>query len=187
MYELTSEDIDLVKERAKIASSRSKLPWQELQSMGWLGLLQAAMSFDPSIGQFGNYARPRIDGAIKDALRTEHGRVDSQGHRRMKRHPLFIDFDSIDRAWSSHRDERSHLEEEEFAEWLLGHLPPRHQLAFRMRFWDGLSEKEIAAYMNVCEGRVSQILRRGKLRLLELITRQQFARPEPVDEPLLAL
>ena len=156
--------------------------------MGWLGLLKAAQRFDPSVGQFGNYARQKIDGAIRDALRKEWGRVDSQGHRRMKRHPQFIDFDLIDRMWATHDDERDHTEQIEFAETMLGALSPRYRYVFHLYFWDGLSQKEIAKILNVCEGRVAQIMRKGFGQMLSKGTGHLVPRSrKPVDEPLLAL
>lgn len=179
MRELTSTDFDLVAFRAKVAAKRCGLPWQELQSLGWMGLLRAAANYDGSFGvPFAAYAQQRIDGEIKDRLRCEYG-TDQISRKKMKLRPTFTGTPLDGRAWHD-TDLAPRLDVEE----MLSVLPERWQRIMRKYHLESYTALEIAQMEDVCEGRIHQILRRSMTRIRECFGVKVTWE---VDEPLLAL
>ena len=190
--DLTPKDIAMVESVARRMAQRSRLPWEELQSLGWLGLLRAAKSFDPSRGvPFEVWAEKKIAGEIKDRLRAEYGSA-QLGTGRMKYHAMTVgDVGLFDEMPSRDRAHEECVDARDSCAWALSHLTPRRQRIFSMRFFDGCTERETADYVGVCEGRISQILREGCERMREIL-RPEGAQPlvesvQVVDEPLLSM
>lgn len=194
MRELTPDDIALVESVARDQALRCRVPWEELQSLGWLGLLRAARTFDPSRGvDFGAWARLKIRGEIRDRLRIEWGSA-QLGTKRMKLHPQFLDDLELlrtldEKSWRPLSDQRR-LELRDICDWGLKFLSEREQRVFRMRFYDSCTEQEIADYLGVTESRVCHILRRG-LKLLHTHMKAEigdaYREVKRVDEPLMEL
>jgi len=187
--ELTPDDIALVESVARRMASRSRLPWEELQSLGWLGLLRAAQRFDPSRGvPFEIWAETKIRGEIKDKLRKEYGSKQIGTRSRMQWHPEFIGDTELDAFVRNSTSDIAALENRDLCEWLLAPLKPKYQRAFYLRFYEGLEEQEIAGYMGLTESRVSQMLARGR-KSMGMRAKVEFRHhmPVPVDEPLLAM
>ncbi len=62
---LVALNVGLVKKVANRFAKNSKLPYEELEAIGYHGLIKAVEAFDPSKGhQFSSYAVPRIRGAM---------------------------------------------------------------------------------------------------------------------------
>lgn len=68
-----------------------------------------------------------------------------------------------------------HLEDRDTVEGLLDRLPERERTILRLRFWDDLSQSEIAARMQVSQMHVSRLLSRSLARLR--VVAEQAARP----------
>ena len=68
------------------AAEKQNIDHGDLVQVGTLGLIDAARRFDPSRGRaFRAFARPRVEGAIRDALRAADplSRQERQGVRRL--------------------------------------------------------------------------------------------------------
>ncbi len=60
----------------------------------------------------------------------------------------------------------------------VGELPERVQIAVRLRYWDGLTEAQVARHMGVSTGTASAMLSQGRARL-----RQSLATSATNDQP----
>jgi RNA polymerase sigma factor (sigma-70 family) len=80
---------------------------QDLTGIGYLGLMKAAATFDPSRGKFSTHAMPRIRGAILDSIRASHGREGSA-----RRNARFVS----DRALTTHAAPETEPEPERWPE-----------------------------------------------------------------------
>lgn len=142
---------------------------------------------------FGAWATLKVRGEIRDKLRVEHGSAQI-GTRRMKLHPQFLDdlelLRTLDEKEQRRPSDQRALELREVCAWGLKFLSEREQRIIRMRFFDGCTEQEIADYEHVCEGRISQILRRS-IKLLHTHLKVEigdiYREVKRVDEPLMEL
>jgi len=177
--EINIEDyIYLVKQIAR--SMKRTLPPQvdveDLESAGYLGLIDAAGKYDSSRKtKFATYATPRIRGAIGDELR----RVDWVPRlvRQRKEVPIFMaHFSDISRLSSNDDDDNNSgfVVEDNGVDQIkridmklrmkeaILQLKPKYQEAVYLYYFDGWTLKEAARYMGTTESRVCQILKRAR-------------------------
>lgn len=84
--QLIDENIDLVKYRSMAAARRFGDECGEYMTSGYIGLVDAAERFEPRRGiRFRTFAQRRVDGAILDQVRNQHGRKGSRRHRTLSR------------------------------------------------------------------------------------------------------
>lgn len=145
---------------------------EELQSAAYMGLVEAASRFDPSLGiAFSTFAYPRIFGAIHDYLR-EQGWLRRGGS---------FNILSLD---SKEPDEDTCLKDtlaaptkddtEECFNVITRGLDTQAQQVLRHYFIDDLSMKEVGDKFGVSESRISQLIKQYKSRLRSLWTREEI-------------
>jgi len=71
------------------------------------------------------------------------------------------------------------LEDRATLDWALARLPERAQQIIRMRFFDDLSQAEIARRLGISQMHVSRILREALARLRALVSDRRSAPEEP--------
>lgn len=141
----------------------------ELVSAGTIGLIKAAHRFDSKRGlQFGMYARHRIRGEMLDYLRA----LDplSRGERRVRRQcagcpevsggPTWVSLDMVLTEVSKiQSDEEPQVDSISRTQIATARdcLSERENRVIELSFYAEWRNREIAQYMGVTEGRVSQI------------------------------
>lgn len=91
--QLIEENLDLVKYRSLEAAKRYGDEYGEYMTSGYLGLCEAAERFDPAHGvKFRSFAQRRVDGAIIDQFRRDHGR---RGGGRYAMHSRVYSIDAL--------------------------------------------------------------------------------------------
>jgi hypothetical protein len=122
----------------------------ELKSVAYLGLVDAALRFDPSKGAFANYARTRISGEITDFLRRERS---------------FVNLDEVSEPGYAQ------VFYDDFFDVVEDELGPSGGEIVRSYYVDGMTLKDIGRERGFSESRASQILggchRRMKRRFKE--------------------
>jgi len=151
----------------KIAKSKkrklSHVSYDELQSAAYLGLVEAAQSYQPEENDcFAAFAVWRIIGAVRDYLREL-----SWGSRAnpQKMEPI-----------TSHEDELFTEEvtiDCEFFEDLIKWLPVVNKTVMRLYYLEGRKIAEIAGTLGVHQSRISQILSDSRNRLYASWDNQQ--------------
>lgn len=103
---------------------RRKLPLDDLEQAGRLGLVQAALRFDPTLGlKFTTIAERRIVGSIKDLIRKEYGR---KTHIEQRGLITFVNIDSVSQWLLPHYDSRNDLDRDILMRQLIDWLSIRH-------------------------------------------------------------
>ena len=156
----------------------------DLVAAGTLGLLYALRSSTHTCNEmFVAYARIRVQGAVMDELRKHdwsprRRRARPDGKERADRAvPVSVSvvrFDDLPEGTSpfalpdegaSPLDDLIAHRERNALQGALSTLPEREALVLRMRYFDDMPSKSIAAAMSVSEARVSQLNARANLRL----------------------
>jgi len=137
--------------RIKSLSAPPCISFDELESAAYMGLVDAALKFDPGRGSaFSSYARIRIDGEMRDYMRLsmvgDRIRLISEGE----------DFPSK----QSTNDELD-----------LSCLDDKEAKILRLYYIDNKAMKEIGFSEGVSESRISQILCSCRKKLKRHITR----------------
>lgn len=143
----------------------------ELQSAAYMGLVEAAMTFDPSRKvNFATYARHRIRGAIRDYRRL----VLSEGWRGDPAHrPVFQtirgDVEAYGRVLKAQDDRPvgAEIESTEAVEKWLSRLPKIQAAACRLIYLHGKSQDEAAALLGYSKSYVSRLHRDAISRLIQ--------------------
>lgn len=126
--------------KIKSLSAPPSVSFEELKSAAYMGLVDAALKFDPNRGSaFSSYARTRIDGEMKDFMRRS-----LFGSRTR---PIMDGED-----FPEMRDEVPRLDLD------LSCLSPRETKILGLYYIDRKAMKEIGVSEGVGESRVSQIL-----------------------------
>jgi RNA polymerase sigma factor for flagellar operon FliA len=172
--ELALAHADLVDKEVR----RGPDPWfvDDLRQEAFIGLLDAASRFDPERGEFRQYARRRIRGAIRDWCR----RFPHPDSRRLCRKGWLLtetdvtvhktlpmsDIDdpikmSVFDGESEGMTPYEYAASRDEVRNMLACLGPRSRTIILGGVIEGIDYTEIAAELGVCKSRVSQLLRRA--------------------------
>lgn len=164
MREITADDIDRTKRIVfHMHIPRSMEPDDAMQE-GFLGLLQAAQTYDPSRGSFMPYAASRIKGAVRDALRRDDYLTRSRRQKandgtvgEVERPKSLTEYDKLDpRVFGSCDD--GDIARRMTLHAAVGSVQGRNGTVLR-RWLMGESQAAIGRSIGLSESRVSQIRR----------------------------
>lgn len=151
----------------KLAKNKKKtLPkyvsLDDVMSAAFYGLVDAAEKYDSSKCSFGFYAKLRISGEICDYLR--------EICRDSSRYGTSLDFREEDGFSLAETIQVAVTDDgKEFLEDISKNLFGIEKTVFSLYYGDNLTLKEIGTSIGVSEGRVSQILTKGKETVKEYI------------------
>lgn len=136
---------------------------EDLKSAAYLGLVEAASRFDPSIGvAFSTFAYPRIFGAIHDYLRE-------QGWLRRGDNTHVLSLDSSeggeDCLLRDTIQAKATDDTEECFEVIMLNLDDQAKEVLKTYFIDEYSMKEVGEKFGVSESRISQLIKSYKARI----------------------
>lgn len=140
--------MDLAHRAARSFQSR-KFTDDDFRSMAYIGLCEAADSYQPDKGPFRPYAYYRIYGSIVDQLRLING-------RRFQKTRLVLNQQKVDDL-QSNRNEMAQFEAREYLEKTLPNLSKRELRVLKMIYIDGLTLEDIGPMEGVDPSRISQI------------------------------
>ena len=136
------------------------VPFDEIQSAAYFGLVDAASRYQKEKGSFSNFAFIRIIGEIKDYFKNNISKIPQIS--------TSLEDSSIDLEAKS---TKTSMETEDFFEFATKVLNAIGKKVIRLYYIEGKSMKEIGEILNISESRVSQImkeyLRQIKLCYLE--------------------
>jgi RNA polymerase sigma factor (sigma-70 family) len=124
----------------------------DLKSVAYMGLVNAARKFDPSKGSFGVYAKIRICGDIKDYLKK-----------------IIAQSDIGNMLVQEAREETNELSTRDFFEFIATKLNDAEGDVVRMYYMEDKTLKEIGETRGVSESRISQILGSSIKRLQRVL------------------
>lgn len=132
---------------------RRRYEYDELVSLGCVGLAEGLESYDPSRGKLSSHVVPRIRGAILDAVRRDKGR----GRR------TFVAIESVElRDPAESVQKRLEREERDARLWsAVDGLKPKEAATLRGIFLYEQTLSEIAFRLAVSSPRVSQLKTSG--------------------------
>lgn len=152
----------------KLASERKKsLPnrvdLDDLKSAAYFGLVDAAQKFDPSkTVSFGTYAKFRIVGEIQDFIR--------ESYRDNERYGVSLDQpDENGNCMAGNVPQGEPTDFDEFFDDVTKTLNELDKSIVSSYYVDDLSLKEIGAKIGVSESRVSQLLKRSRESMKEVV------------------
>jgi RNA polymerase sigma factor (sigma-70 family) len=125
----------------------------ELKSAAYLGLTQAANKFNPELGSFYGYAHIRINGAIKDHLRS----LLDYGKDNIIDDVIFV--------------EKDNLQTNDFFDVVSKKLSKSESKIIRMYYIESKTMKEIGELESISESRVSQIISSSHKKLKRTLKR----------------
>jgi RNA polymerase sigma factor (sigma-70 family) len=159
--ELAERYVPLAKSIAKPLKLAFPSSADDFESAALFGLVEAAQSFDPDRGvKFATFARYRIRGALRDALRDM---VASGFHGNADESPcvtsMTAESEEMGRMLLTSPDEPvgALFDGDEFVERCLMQLPARHRAACRKIYVDGKSQAEAAAELGYSKSRLSYL------------------------------
>lgn len=161
--------MELARVMARVQARRYPRWRDDWESAAYLGLVQAAQMFDPTRGvKFDTFARPRIAGSMLDARRglgpAGWKRIRLQGPAPRTK---TLDCDVADRGASSVGTD---LERSDDFDALVRHLYPGERVVIRLRYFEDLSQDEIAQRIGCSQANVSHRHTRGLAVLRERLT-----------------
>jgi RNA polymerase sigma factor (sigma-70 family) len=172
---------------ARALAQRVKAPWpaeeEELQSIAYMALVEAAQRFDPSRNvNFATYARHRIRGALRDCQRLlfspawrsdrPHGAIFQKLGEHAEKYGQVIGI-------RPDRPIGTQIEATEAVEEWLKRLPRAHAAACRLIYLGGKSQDEAAALVGCSKSFLSRLHREA---ITSLIRDYQAARASQDQE-----
>lgn len=168
--QLIDENLDLVVYRAQAAAKRYHDEYGEFMTSGYIGLMRAAERFDPDKDvRFRQYAQYRIDGAIRDQVRSETtGRTNDTKSGGSPRWHMWNRTRSLD-SMLGDKDDWAHksdflctetvdeIEQRDAFRNLLRGLSRQEQLILTLYYVEGMNFREIGRVMRLSESRICQI------------------------------
>lgn len=141
----------------------------ELFSIAYEGLCDAAARFSPDRGTFRSYAFTRIRGAIVDEARVRLGREGTVRPHRIPAHAIssLEELDSSGFQARADDDSIDSIESRDFIDCMLAQLPEREKLCMTLLLLEGLHQYEIAEVLGVTPARVSQLVASAGRRILK--------------------
>ena len=167
--ELIERHLPLVRSVARRFADRGE-PLEDLVQVGCVGLIKAVDRYDPARGvTLGAYAAPTIEGEIRNHLR-DRGTVirlpRGAAPGSAARTPLPLE--ASPQPWPDPAAEQGLARSEDRAllDGGLRHLRSRERRIVELRYYDGLSQRRIAATLGISQVHVSRLLRESldKLR-----------------------
>ena len=157
MKTISEEHLALIRTEAKKFANRvTGVDWRDCMTSGYIGLLDAQESFDPSRGfKFTTYAAHRVRGAIQDGFRMEN----NTRRRNRPAHPVSLS--KADQFVSS-RPYQSSVDEQDEVDRLTRGVPRKYRKAIGMMI-QGYEKQEVAKSLRVKPQRL-QYLIRSKIR-----------------------
>lgn len=114
----------------------------ELKSAAYLGLLNASIKYDSSLGSFYNYACIRINGSIKDHLKSLlHNGINNS---EQKLDVFFL--------------EKNKIDTNDFFDFVSSKINPSEYNIIKMYYIESKTMKEIGDIEGISESRISQII-----------------------------
>lgn len=159
---LVQENLGIVFDIAEVMAGKLRREAGDLVTSGYIGLTEAAKSFDPLKGaSFKTHAEYRVKGAMIDQHRREFGRKYSDGrdNPRMKfnkereRVPL-LDFACVQPAV----DSQSELND--YIDWATEGLSIGDKLIVNLAVHEEMNQREIGDTMDCSESSISQVLKK---------------------------
>jgi RNA polymerase sigma factor FliA len=144
----------------------SGVPFQvnELIQWGKIGLWDACNRYEGPEEEFHFYAKVRIRGQIIDEIRKESGYVRRAGSDHQPEYRPVFDSDSVDRTLGEDQLTARQLLMKVMAR--MADLSKREETILLKYYFEGLTQKELAAQLNISEPRVCQIKTKAVERLL---------------------
>jgi RNA polymerase sigma factor for flagellar operon FliA len=144
--------LDYIPLANKIAWQKSKktpnsITFEDLKSVAYLGLVEAANKFDPNKGPFYIYASIKINGHIIDHLRF----YKKNDINKMIEQDSFIEY--------------SHLDLIDFFDFIESKLDKISSKIIKMYYLEEKTMKEIGKAQGITESRVCQILKKCNCKL----------------------
>lgn len=135
----------------------SGFPFQieELIHWGKIGLWDACNRYEGSEDEFVYYARVRIRGQIIDEIRKESGYVRRAGPDNQPEFRDVLDNDVVDLTLGEDQVSSRQLLLKVIAK--MAKLTKREETIILKYYFEGMTQKELAAQLNVSEPRISQI------------------------------
>jgi RNA polymerase sigma factor (sigma-70 family) len=141
--DLADEHWPYARSLAKPFKARLPRLRDEFDSAAALGLVEAALAFEPGRGaKFSTYARPRVVGRLRDAWRSHAGQPT----------PLPLE---VEPAYH----EPSPLDLADALDHRLRPLPPRNRTVCRLIYRDGLTQVECGRVLGLGQHRINEIHR----------------------------
>lgn len=130
----------------------------EIKSAAYMGLIDASIKYDPSIGSFYNYASIRINGSIKDHLKSlsNNGINNSEQETDV----FFI--------------EKNKIDTNDFFDFVSSKIDTAEYKIIRMYYIESKTMKEIGDAEGLCESRISQIISKSHAKLREALKEVQL-------------
>ena len=146
----------------------SGVPFQinELIQWGKIGLWDACNRYEGADTEFVFYARVRIRGQIIDEIRKESGYIRRAGPDNQPEFRAVLDSDSVDLTLGEDQVSSRQLLLKVIAK--MAKLTKREETIILKYYFEGMTQKELAAQLNVSEPRVSQIKTEGVGKLLKM-------------------
>lgn len=139
---------------------------EELKSAAYLGLVEAASRFDPSVGVvFSTFAYPRIFGAIHDYLREQGWLKKGTESVTMLSLDAPCGDDSEATVWRDTIEAKAEDDIEESFEVITLNLDHQARTVLKHYFIDEYSMKEVGDMFGVSESRISQLIKQYKNRI----------------------
>lgn len=174
---IVERHVPLAHHFAKLVSGKyRKAPRDVLLSGAFEGLVRAAQTWNPRLGEFSTYAWNWMRRDCGVAATTERPEAVVLRYHATKR---FID--SGRRVVSAdgllhwlHRQTREPEIDAEAVRDSLRFLPPRHAEAVRLYYFEGLTYRDVGKAMGVCLERARQILNASLCRLREVLEKRRI-------------
>ena len=133
---------------------------------GKIGLWDACNRYDGPEEEFIFYAKVRIRGQIIDEIRKETGYVRRAGPDNQPEYRMVFDNDTVDRTLSENQLSARQMLMKVLIR--MADLTKREETIILKYYFEGLTQRELAAQLNISEPRVCQIKTKAVERLLEM-------------------
>jgi RNA polymerase sigma factor for flagellar operon FliA len=147
---------------------KTGVPFQinELIQWGKIGLWDACRRYSGSEEEFAFYAKFRIRGQIIDEIRKESGYIRRIGSDNQPEYRAVLENDIVDQTLNEDRLSSRQLLMKVLIS--MAGLTKREENILLKYYFEGLTQKELAAQLSISEPRVCQIKTKAVERLLEM-------------------
>lgn len=140
--------------------ARGSIQIGELRSAAYMGLIEAAIRFNPSLGnKFTTYAYPCIIGAINNHVRM----ISEWSHQSKQKVPRH-----------SYIELTPELDSQETINSLLRPLENQEKYICKKHYLEGYTMKEIGEDLFLTESRISQILKKSRKKMYNELKEENY-------------